>query len=188
MTPPRKADDDGPKVAAMVWSGNPEGRAALVPIDQLRPDPENANDHSDPRSVAAIMASLMEYGQQKPTVHDTDGVMVAGNGTLDAAARLGWTHVWSVQTPLEGHQRDGFAIADNESARFARAHPEKTAALLTRIREQGGNVDATGYGDGRMEDLLASIAAGDTPTPGAAPGAGQSTCPSCGAVLQRGIT
>jgi len=154
VTPAAKKKKPAP---APVWSGNPDGRGGLVPVGDLRQDPENANDHSDPRSIQAVMASLMEYGQQKPTVHDADGVMVAGNGTLDAAIRLGWSHLWSVQTQLEGHQRDGYAIADNESARLATAHPERTAALLQRIRDNGGNVEATGYDTARMEALLESI-------------------------------
>lgn len=145
----------------VVWLGPPHARPQLVPLAGLRENPENPNDHSDEAGIRAIMASLLEFGQQKPTVHEANaGVMVAGNGTLEAARRLGWSHIWSSQTDLEGHRRDGFAIADNETARFAHAHPERTAALLVRIREQGGNIDATTYGNGRLAELLKDLAQG----------------------------
>jgi len=144
------------KTPAPVWSGEAVGRGALVPVDQLRENHENPNEHS-PESIRAIAASLAEYGQVKPTVHNSDGVMIAGNGTLQAARSLGWSHIWSTETHLDATQQAGMSIADNESARIARAHPERTAALLQRIRDNGGNVEATGYDTARMDALLESI-------------------------------
>ena len=91
----------------------------LRPVADLRLDPANARAHSE-RNVQAIADSLARFGQQKPHVVITsDGVVVAGNGTLEAARLLGWTQIACVTTDLEGGDVRGFAIADNRTAELA---------------------------------------------------------------------
>lgn len=53
-------------------------------IDTLSADPANVRLH-DERSIRAIKASLQRFGQQKPVVIDEAGVVIAGNGMLEAA-------------------------------------------------------------------------------------------------------
>ena len=53
-----------------------------VTIESLKLDPNNARKHSK-RNLDAIKASLEKFGQRKPIfVHN--GVVIAGNGTLEA--------------------------------------------------------------------------------------------------------
>ena len=59
-------------------------RPLAVPIDSLRLDPKNARRHPA-RNLADIKASLRMHGQRKPVVTDETGLVVAGNGTLEAA-------------------------------------------------------------------------------------------------------
>jgi ParB-like chromosome segregation protein Spo0J len=59
------------------------------PLASLTLHPRNARRH-DERNLKAVADSLATYGQQKPIVVANDGVVVAGNGTLQAALRLGW--------------------------------------------------------------------------------------------------
>ena len=56
-------------------------------IADLSEDPANARTHSE-RNIDAIVASLRRFGQQKPIVVDSNGVVRAGNGTLVAAKAL----------------------------------------------------------------------------------------------------
>ena len=64
-----------------------------IEIDKLTPDPANVRKH-DARNLEAIMNSLATFGQRKPIVvaKGTEGqlVVMAGNGTLEAARSLGW--------------------------------------------------------------------------------------------------
>ena len=46
---------------------------------------------------------------------DPDGVVVAGNGTLQAAVALGWTEIRVVRTALGAKERAAFAVADNQT-------------------------------------------------------------------------
>lgn len=61
------------------------------PITQLADltlDPENAN-RGTPRGTALLATSLRQYGAGRSIVADRDGVVLAGNKTLQAAKDLG---------------------------------------------------------------------------------------------------
>jgi len=60
-------------------------------VSSLSNDPANARKHND-RNIEAIIASLRRFGQQKPIVIDSTGVVRAGNGMLEAAKRIGWEY------------------------------------------------------------------------------------------------
>ena len=80
-------------------------------------DPNNARTHST-RSVDAIAESLSKFGQQKPIVVTAKNIVVAGNGTLQAAQQLGWTEITVVRLPKTwtAKQIEAFAIADNRTS------------------------------------------------------------------------
>lgn len=87
------------------------------PIEGLIPDPKNARKHGE-RNIKAVMESLMRYGQQKPIVVK-DKVVMAGNGTLEAAKRLGWERIAVVDFHLERRHAGAYALADNRTAELA---------------------------------------------------------------------
>jgi hypothetical protein len=87
-------------------------------VADLTPDPENVRQH-DRRNIQAIINSLRRFGQQKPIVIDRNNVVVAGNGTLQAAKELGWSTIMAIRTELEGNAAKAFAIADNRTAELA---------------------------------------------------------------------
>ncbi|MCH9835783.1 site-specific DNA-methyltransferase [bacterium] len=101
-------------------------------VDDIHPDPSNARKHS-PRNIDAIAASLHRFGQQKPIVVDSSGVVRAGNGTLEAAKKLGWSEVAVVESDLEGAEMTAFAIADNRTAELAEWDDEVLAATLQAL-------------------------------------------------------
>jgi len=89
-----------------------------ISIDKLSSDPANARKH-DEKNIAAIVGSLRRFGQQKPIVVDSSGVVRAGNGTLEAARQLGWTEIDCVETKLKGSDAIAYAIADNRTSELA---------------------------------------------------------------------
>jgi ParB-like chromosome segregation protein Spo0J len=101
-----------------------------VTIDSLSPDPANARQHG-PRNLDAIAASLRRFGQQKPIVVDSKGVVRAGNGQLAAAKILGWTHIRVVRSDLPATELTAFAIADNRTAELAEWDEEVLAGVLS---------------------------------------------------------
>jgi hypothetical protein len=100
-----------------------------VAIDSLSPDPANARKHG-PRNLDAITASLRRFGQQKPIVVDSNGIVRAGNGQLAAARMLGWTHIRIVRSDLPATELTAFAIADNRTAELAEWDDDVLARTL----------------------------------------------------------
>lgn len=90
----------------------------LVPTASLILDPANARKHSK-KNLEAIKGSLARFGQQKPIVVSQDNVVIAGNGTLEAARALGWADIEVMRSSLTGSDITAYAIADNRSAELA---------------------------------------------------------------------
>lgn len=107
-------------------------KPTALPLDQLREDPLNARVHPE-RNLAAIEASLRRFGQQKPIVVAKDGTVVAGNGTLAAARRLGWDSLLCVRTDLPPDEARAFAIADNRTAELAEWDMEVLASSAEEV-------------------------------------------------------
>jgi hypothetical protein len=103
-----------------------------VKIKDLLNDPSNVRKH-DERNIDAIKASLKRFGQQKPIVVDVKGIVVAGNGTLDAAKSLGWKEVQVVRTKLEGAEAIAYAVADNRTAELAIWDEDALAQTLAAL-------------------------------------------------------
>lgn len=141
-------------------------RFERVAVAALIPDPQNARLHPE-RNLAAIEASLRRFGQQKPIVVDADGIVLAGNGTLEAAKRLGWTEVDVHRTELRGQEARAFAIADNRTSELAEWDYRALAASLGDLDTE--QKAATGWSEAELETL--SAADWNPGTPGQMPGA-----------------
>lgn len=122
----------------------------LVPIADLTADPANLRLHGE-RSIEAIKASLRRFGQQKPIVVDPAGVVVAGNGMLEAARQLGWPSALVIQSGLAGVERVAYAIADNRSAELSEW--DKTALHRTVRELDAEMMEATGWTLEELEQL-----------------------------------
>ncbi len=122
------------------------------PIELLMLDPANVRLHPE-RSIEAIKGSLARFGQQKPIVIDGSGVVVAGNGTLEAARRLGWTHIAAVESCLSGVERTAYAIADNRTAELSGWDEDALMAILDGLSPDV--VEALGYSQAELEELIA---------------------------------
>jgi ParB-like chromosome segregation protein Spo0J len=116
-----------------------------VPIESLSPDPANARKHPD-RNIEQIVASLRRFGQQKPIVVDQKSVVRAGNGTLEAAKRLGWAEIAVVVSDLPLSELTAYAVVDNRTAELAEWDKDILAGVLSDpdIGDLGFNEDEIG--------------------------------------------
>lgn len=121
-------------------------------VADLSNDPANARKHND-RNIDAIIASLRRFGQQKPIVIDKTNIVRAGNGTLEAAKRLGWAKIDCVVTNLESSDATAYAIADNRTAELAEWDSEILAAELESLQSDG-LLEAAGFTDEELEEML----------------------------------
>ena len=160
-----------------------------VEISTVSPDPANVRLHSE-RNLEAIKASLRRFGQQKPIVVDANGIVRAGNGTLAAAAALGWTTIKIVRTKLAGAEATAYGIADNRAGDpdvGSEFDQDALAATLAALQAEDADlVEASGF----SPDELAAMLTAPEPAPAATPPADfpavdesiptDHQCPKCG--------
>jgi hypothetical protein len=126
----------------------------VVEVGSLSLDEENARSH-DERNVESIAASLRKFKQRKPIVVQTKGRVVrAGNGTLTAAKRLGWTHIAVVLVEEDDVEAAAYAIADNRTAELAEWDFDSIHKLIEKYQ-----FDPTEHALGFSVEELANIMA-----------------------------
>ena len=124
-------------------------------VKDLSNDPANARKHDD-KNIGAIVASLRRFGQQKPIVIDSNNVVRAGNGTLQAAMTLGWESIDCVVTSLKGSDAVAYAIADNRTAELAEWDDDILAAQLNGLLADDEELaNAAGFTAEEIEAMLA---------------------------------
>lgn len=118
----------------------------ILQISELIPDPNNARKHDD-TNLRAIAGSLREFGQRKPIVISQTNLIVAGNGTVEAAKRLGWTEIQAVRVPSDwdADRIKAFALADNRTAELADWNDQVMAAQLLELSEVGFDIEEFGF-------------------------------------------
>ena len=125
-------------------------RMRTVEITALTPDPQNVRTH-DEKNLQAIMHSLSAFGQRKPivTARANDGslVVIAGNGTLEAAKTLGWTHLTIAEVPddWDADKARAYAIADNRTAELADWNSVSLASALVDLDAVGWDLKTLGF-------------------------------------------
>ena len=158
-------------------------QALAVRADSLSEDPANLRLHDD-RNVNAIASSIRRYGQQKPIVVDDSGTCIAGRGTLRAMRDvLKCKHVAVVQSELEGHDKTGYAIADNRITDLSEFDLPALAESLESLPDDLAEI--AGFDDEDMKELLAGLtlpdnADGKEYDESCADDVKMTTCPKCG--------
>ncbi len=139
-------------------------------IADLKPDPHNARKHN-PRNLGMVINALHEVGAARSIVIDENGVILAGNGVVEAAADAGIERVQVVdadgetiiavrRTGLTDKQKTRLALFDNRAAELAEWDAEAIAADLEAGVELGDLFDK-----GELDEIMADL----EPEPGEAP-------------------
>lgn len=102
-------------------------------IADLRPDPHNARRHTV-RNLAMIEKALGEVGAARSIVIDEDGMVLAGNGVIEAAANVDITKLQIIDADgetiiavrrkgLTPEQKTKLALFDNRASELAEWEP-----------------------------------------------------------------
>ena len=110
-------------------------------IDELVPYENNPRDNT--AAIAAVAASIKEFGFKNPIIIDSDNVIVAGHTRLKAAQKLKIQNVpCVVADDLTQEQVNAFRLADNKTAELA----EWDLELLNSELELIDGIDMTEFG------------------------------------------
>jgi ParB-like chromosome segregation protein Spo0J len=120
-----------------------------VLVKDLTLDPNNARRHSA-RNLEVIANSLKDFGQRKPIVVTESGLVVAGNGTLEAARSIGWESIEVTYVPASWthDQVKAFALVDNRAAELAEWD---TTILAEQLMDLSGLFDIQTFGFNPLE-------------------------------------
>lgn len=128
-------------------------RGLAVEIASLSLDPHNVRIHGDD-DLAALAASLSAFGQRRPiVVQRSTRVVRAGNGIVQAAQRLGWSHVAALVVDDDDSTARAFAIADNKTGTLAGWDDRALASALSELSAEWADYNPTALGFTQQEIL-----------------------------------
>lgn len=126
----------------------------MRPVASLRPDETNLRRHGE-ESIVSIVTSLTQFGQQKPIVVLKSGKVIAGNGMLEAAKRVGLVQLAVVEFDDDSEQAArAFAFADNRTAELSTWDESVLAKTLEEVKQDGFDAASYGWGTDLLDDLL----------------------------------
>jgi DNA modification methylase len=123
-------------------------------IDSIRPYEKNPRQN-DP-AVAAVAASIREFGFRQPIVVDEAGVIVVGHTRYYAAILLGLAEVpVHVAHGLSPAQLKAYRIADNQTNRLSDWDLERLTNELAELQGMNFDLNLTGFSSDDLMQLLA---------------------------------
>jgi hypothetical protein len=137
-------------------------KVEVVPIEQLIADPGNVRLHPD-RSKDALSKSVEVFGAARSVVADKDGVVRAGNGTLEAARAAGIKEAIVIEADGKqlvvvkrpdwtNEQAIAYAIADNRTGELSKFDYEGLQKILPVLAAHG--MPVIGYDQTELEMFL----------------------------------
>lgn len=119
--------------------------------DELIPYARNAKKHSG-EQVAAIAASIRQFGFNAPVLIGGDNGIIAGHGRVLAAQKLGLKEVpCIVLDHLSETERRAYILADNRLAEMGGGWDAEMLKL--EVGELGNALDGLGFSSEEMEGL-----------------------------------
>jgi len=122
------------------------------------------NPRRNDQAVAAVAASVREFGFRQPIVVDEEGVIVVGSTRYKAAVQLDLKEVpVHVAAGLTPSQVRAYRIADNKTADLAEWDYELLVQELADLQKADFNLDLVGFSPDEINELFqAAVAPGLT--------------------------
>lgn len=128
-------------------------RVEMRSIKDIRP--YKANPRKNEAAVAAVAASIKEFGWRQPIVVDKEGVIVVGDTRFKAAQLLGLdevpVHVASSLTP---EQLRAYRLADNKTGELATWNNELLAQELLELHKSEFDVNLLGFSADELQKFI----------------------------------
>jgi len=135
-----------------------------VDLSALVPDVANVRTR-DVRALEVLSNSLKQFGAARSIVVDKDNVILAGNGTLEAAAEAGIRKVRIIEadgseliavrrSDLAGTDRAAYAIADNRTGELAEWDGPALDAMLQSLHDAEHDLAELGFTEDDLRDMF----------------------------------
>lgn len=142
---------------------NGPAEPAAVALASLKPDAENPRVR-DARAKSVLRSSLREFGAARSIVVDGEGVIRAGNGTVEAALENGIESAVMVEadgetlvivqrTDLRGVSAIAYGLADNRTGELSRWAAD-TLQRATEVSDEVLSLDSLGLDEKSVGELV----------------------------------
>jgi DNA modification methylase len=140
----------------------PAEKVDMRPVAELRAYARNSRTHSK-EQVHQLMSAIQKWGWTVPVLVDDTGEIIAGHGRILAAIELGIDRVpCMTATGWSDEQKRAYVIADNRLAENAGWDDAILASELQAIAAAGFEMDAIGFSDDELANLINSPFVGNT--------------------------
>jgi DNA modification methylase len=113
------------------------------------------NPRNNDQAVAAVAASIREFGFRQAIVVDEQGIIIAGHTRYKAALKLGLEKVpVHVATGLTTAQIKAYRVADNQTADLAEWDYDLLRQELAELQDLDVNLDLLGFSADELTRLL----------------------------------
>ena len=128
-------------------------KVTLRSPDAIAPYEKNPRKNDD--AVAAVAASIRQFGFRQPIVVDSEGVIVCGHTRWKAARELGLAKVpVHVATDLSPEQVQAYRIADNKTAELASWDNDLLAPELEALADLDFDLGGLGFSPEDLAGIL----------------------------------
>jgi ParB-like chromosome segregation protein Spo0J len=133
----------------------------LVPIDSIKPHPQNYREHD----LGAIHVSIERFSMYLPlVVQRSTGFILAGSGRWYAEQNRGTTEVPVRWLDVDDGEARAILLADNFIPRRARDMDQELLDLMVKLRDEDRELfEATSIEDEDVEALERELAEADKP-------------------------
>jgi ParB-like chromosome segregation protein Spo0J len=135
-------------------AGEPVITDEVRKLADIKPDPKNARRHSESQ-IAQIAQSIERFGYIDKLVIRPTGVLVGGEGRLEALKRLG--RVEAECRVVAGLSEAGYkalAIALNRIPENSRWDDDILRDVILELQDDGENALSLGFSQGELKKLL----------------------------------
>lgn len=123
-------------------------------LNDLKYPESNVRVHGA-KQIEELKRSYNKFGQIRPVVIDNDGVILAGNGLVQALTELGVEKVEVLPMKnLSDNDKKKLMIADNKIYNLGR---DDNDALFAMLESLDGDYDVPGFEDDTLKELLADL-------------------------------
>ena len=136
-------------------------------VGQLVHHPRNARTHSR-KQIRQIAGSIRQFGFTNPLLTDSNRMILAGHGRLEAAKLLGMDKVPCVRLDhMTPAQKQAYVLADNKLALNAGWDEELLALELKELLsfDDGFDIGLTGFTIAEVDGLIEGLAVEEPAAP-----------------------
>jgi hypothetical protein len=124
-----------------------------VALANLRPPPRNTRRHPEAQ-ITEFCRALLMFGQTRPIVIDEEGMVLAGNGLVEAAKKLEWLEVQAIRMRgLSEADKSKLILSDNKIFQMGVDDYDAIKSILGSL----GDYDVPGFDEELLRGLIGNV-------------------------------